>query len=126
MDRIMRLLLMYDLPFENQEAVKQYQVLRRKLISRGYIMIQFSVYTKVLNTVTKKRQEIEFVRKYLPNNGNIRIIMISDKQYDDTVFLRGGKNINESINNASRRIKIQYEDQQDKTNDQDLRNILTT
>lgn len=46
--RIMRLMIMFDLPVETSEERKEYRKFRKNLINEGFIMIQYSVYVKSL------------------------------------------------------------------------------
>ena len=72
-------------------------------------MIQYSVYMRIISSHSKAESDIHDLKKYLPKNGNIRILAITNKQYINMLFLRGNKNINESINEESRLIKIENE-----------------
>ncbi|TCG10298.1 CRISPR-associated endonuclease Cas2 [Mycoplasma marinum] len=105
----MRLILMYDLYGNDEEGQKVYTKFHKGIISRGFIMMQYSVYIKAINTPTKRDYEIKAIQKIVPKNGNIRILTVTDKQYQNMSFLRGGKKINETINNELRRVKIKYE-----------------
>ena len=107
MSRFMRLIIMYDLSTETKIDIKEYSHFHKHIISRGFIMMQYSIYMKVLNAPTKKEYEIQAIKKKLPSNGNIRVLTITDKQYHDIKLLRGGKSINESINTENRRIIIE-------------------
>lgn len=76
-------------------------------------MMQYSIYMKVLNAPTKRDGEIKAVKTKLPTNGNIRVLTITDRQYHDMAFLRGGRRINESINTEARRIIIAHDETAD-------------
>lgn len=102
----MRLLLFYDLPNTESYETKEYNQFRKSLLRNGYTMIQFSVYMKTINTQTKIEQEIKKIVKCLPNNGNIRVIAVTEKQYENMYILVGKKKINEIYNNTERYIKI--------------------
>ena len=52
------------------------------------------------------KREIEKIRKYIPRAGNIRIISVTEKQYNNMEVILGHKNINEIYNNSKRYIKI--------------------
>ena len=102
----MRLILMYDLDISDSDRIKEYHKFHKHIISRGFVMMQFSVYIRAINSITKKNYEVNAIKKYLPKNGNVRIFAITDKQYYDAIMLRGNKRINETINTEQRRIKI--------------------
>ena len=48
--RIMRLMVMFDLPTDTSQQRKQYRQFRKKLLNEGFIMIQYSVYVRVCTT----------------------------------------------------------------------------
>lgn len=102
----MRIVLFYDLPSVEFKEKKDYHNFRRSLIKNGFIMIQFSVYVKAINTKQKIKGEIEKIKKYLPSEGNIRIITVTEFQYKNMIFLVGNKKINEIYNNSERYVKI--------------------
>ncbi|MCF0217678.1 MAG: CRISPR-associated endonuclease Cas2 [Malacoplasma sp.] len=102
----MRILVMYDLPNNTTQENKQYTKFRKLLIKNGYSMIQFSVYVKCLNVKTKFKNEVKKISKYIPPQGNIRVLAVTEKQYQDIIFLRGESNINEKVNGVQRYISI--------------------
>lgn len=97
---------MFDLPSVESEEKKEYVYFRKGLILNGYTMMQFSVYVKSINVKTKLQQELNKIKKYIPSDGNIRMIAITEKQYEDMIMILGNKNINEIYNNDKRYIKI--------------------
>lgn len=109
MSRFMRIIIMYDLDTTLENSQKEYNRFHKHILSRGFIMLQYSIYMKAINAPSKKDYEVNALRKKLPTNGNIRVLCITNRQYCDIDYLRGGKSINESINTEERRIKINYE-----------------
>ncbi|MGL5617808.1 MAG: CRISPR-associated endonuclease Cas2 [Metamycoplasmataceae bacterium] len=104
--RNMRLLLFFDLPSVELYEKKEYLKFRKSLLKNGYIMLQFSVYIKSINTSQKINGEIKKIKNELPNGGNIRIVQITESQYENMFILIGNKKINEIYNNSERYIKI--------------------
>lgn len=88
----MRLLLIYDLPMIEEEDRRIYQRFHNKLISTGFYMLQYSVYAKVIQNDQAYKQLIAKVNKILPQKGNIALLKVTEKQYEDMVYLRGEKN----------------------------------
>lgn len=103
--KYMRILLMFDLPIETKLQQKEYTKFHKSLISHGFVMIQYSIYVKIVNTESKVLRVIDKIRVDLPSKGNIRILVVTDKQYQDMIFLVGDKNLNEQINTNERYIK---------------------
>ncbi|MDE6893936.1 MAG: CRISPR-associated endonuclease Cas2 [Malacoplasma sp.] len=104
--KYMRIIVMYDLPNNNCAENKDYSRFRKLLIKNGYTMIQFSVYMKCLNVKTKFKSEVKKISKFVPPQGNIRVMAITEKQFQDMIFLRGDSTINEKVNGVERYISI--------------------
>ena len=97
---------MFDLPVVEDYEKKEYATFRKQLLKNGYIMMQFSIYTKPTNIQVRADQELKKISKYLPSSGNIRLLAITEKQYSNMVMILGKKKINEIYNNTERYIKI--------------------
>lgn len=104
--RYMRIIVMYDLPNNNSTENKEYLKFNKLLIKNGFIRMQFSVYSKCVNSYSKVKPEIQKLKSFIPTQGNIRIISVTEKQYEDMVFLCGENTIEEKINGKERFVKI--------------------
>lgn len=87
--RYMRLILFYDLPTVTKTEKSIASRFRRDLIKEGFIMLQESVYCKlVLNEVVafgvKNRLE-----KIKPREGNIMLMKVTEKQFNSIELLIG-------------------------------------
>jgi CRISPR-associated protein Cas2 len=58
-------------------------------------MLQFSVYAKIFPNRVSLYQYIDGLKRNLPIKGNIRIMAVTEKQYEKTLILVGGKTIQE-------------------------------
>ena len=97
---------MFDLPSVELYEKKDYQQFKKHLMKSGYIMLQFSIYMKSLNAASKTNREIEKIKKHIPPSGNIRILVVTESQYNNMFILLGNKKINEIYNNNERYTKI--------------------
>lgn len=93
----MRLILIYDLPVVEEEERKVYQRFNRDLKKLGFSMLQFSVYSKVLQNDTSYKQLIIRLNRIIPKVGSVIIFKITEKQFQDMQYLTGAKNRYESI-----------------------------
>ena len=85
----MRLMIMFDLPVDTSEQRRNYRKFRKALINEGFLMIQYSVYVKVcVNRKSAKFAEGR-IKSYLPKNGLVQSLMLTEKQYNDMHFLIG-------------------------------------
>ncbi|KFF31261.1 CRISPR-associated protein Cas2 [Bifidobacterium bombi DSM 19703] len=73
--------VMFDLPTNTKDQRRAASLFRNKLLDAGYSMIQFSVYAKYSPTLANNRQTVQFVKKELPDYGEVRILHITDRQW---------------------------------------------
>ena len=52
-------------------------------------MIQYSVYARVCNGVDAVNKHKARLKRSLPNNGSIRLLVITEKQYENVEILLG-------------------------------------
>ena len=95
--RQMRLILIYDLPVTEPEDRRIYQKFSNSLKRIGFSMIQFSVYSKVIPNDTTYKQSIIKLNRIIPNKGSVIAFKITEKQYQDMIYLTGVKNRFETI-----------------------------
>lgn len=48
----------------------------------GFVMMQYSVYSYQVRGIHQVRDRINTIKKIAPKNGEIRIITITDRQFD--------------------------------------------
>ncbi|NWN96731.1 MULTISPECIES: CRISPR-associated endonuclease Cas2 [Bacillaceae] len=97
--RFMRMVLFFDLPMNTKEERRIYNKFRKFLVSNGFVMLQFSVYVKIFPNRISLFQYIEGLKRNLPSKGNIRIMAVTEKQYEKMLLLVGGKSIQEETIN---------------------------
>jgi len=95
--RKMRAIILFDLPSVEKQDMANNQKFIKKLKKIGFYMLQFSVYTKVLINQSEYDRIIKKVKQIIPNKGNIIILKLTDKQYNDMIYLNGEKNKYDSI-----------------------------
>lgn len=93
----MRVILFFDLPMDTKKQIRVYTKFRTYLIRQGYIMLQYSVYSKILNNVDSANQHIKMIERSIPQEGNIRILLLTEKQYARMKIIIGGKSRMEQI-----------------------------
>lgn len=100
---MMRLMIMFDLPVDTAEQRKSYRQFRKSLINEGFLMIQYSVYVKVC--VNRKSAQFAEgrIKTYLPSNGVVQSVMLTEKQYNDMHFLVGER-VKDVRNTSSRMV----------------------
>ncbi len=91
MHKYMRILVFFDLPVKTKQERRVATKFRNFLIKDGYYMIQFSVYARLCNGNDMANIHRERLKANVPNNGSIRVLTITEKQYDNVEILLGKK-----------------------------------
>ena len=87
--RFMRLLVFFDLPTETNEDRRNYRNFRRCLIKNGFIMLQESVYCRMLITPTAEKTAMDVIRKNKPPSGTVQMLSVTEKQFSKMEHLVG-------------------------------------
>lgn len=85
---------MFDLPVKKKTERKLATRFRKHLLSKGFTMLQFSVYAKFCSSRDSAQAVVNSVKTTLPPEGNVRIAMITDKQFGDMYVFTGTKQLN--------------------------------
>lgn len=100
----MRMIIFFDLPTVTNLDLLEYRRFRKFLLKNGFIMMQESVYSRlVLNgsSLNLLRTQVE---KNLPKNGLVQMLQVTEKQYADIVYLKGKAKTN--VVNSNDRIVV--------------------
>lgn len=82
---------MFDMPVITAEDRRRYSQFRKKLIDDGFIMIQFSVYVRICKNLDDVIKHTSRVKSFAPPRGNVRLLQVTEKQYEQMIMLRGIK-----------------------------------
>jgi CRISPR-associated protein Cas2 len=85
----MRTIVMFDLPTSTSLEKKRYRIFRKKLIKEGFVMMQYSIYSKLTLNSTQKTRIEKFVEKNKPLAGNIVMLTITEKQFANIKYILG-------------------------------------
>lgn len=85
----MRMMVMFDLPVDTKAGRKAATQFRNFLLKDGYYMMQYSIYTRICNGVDSANKHKERLKCFLPDNGAIRLIIVTEKQFQDMDLLLG-------------------------------------
>ena len=89
MNKFMRMLVFFDLPVTTKQERREATRFRNFLLKDGYHMIQFSVYARVCNGVDAVEKHKARLRRSLPDNGSVRLLVITEKQYERIEIMLG-------------------------------------
>lgn len=96
-NRSMRILVFFDLPVASKKDRKDYAAFRKFLIKDGYDMLQFSVYSRIAQNHDDARKHIERLSKYQPPKGSVRVMQVTEKQYNSMIILVGKRTATEDF-----------------------------
>lgn len=88
---------MFDLPVVTEKERKIANKFRNFLLDDGYIMMQFSVYSRICKNNDDLNKHINKLKINAPKNGNIRLIQITENQYNNMIMFSGEKKAEEEI-----------------------------
>lgn len=89
MNKFMRILIFFDLPVKTKAQRREATRFRNFLLTDGYHMLQYSVYARVCNGMDAVEKHRRRVEQNLPDNGAIRLMVITEKQYESMDVLLG-------------------------------------
>ena len=87
------LIVLFDLPTDTKAARKRYTLFRKHLLSDGFTMMQYSVYMRHSASEENAQVHSNRVKQFLPPEGEIRMIKITDKQFSKIEVFYGKKRI---------------------------------
>ena len=83
--------MFFDLPVSTKTDRKNYSAFRKFLINDGYDMLQFSVYSRIAQNHDDARKHIERLNRNLPPKGSVRVMQVTEKQYNSMLILVGSR-----------------------------------
>ena len=89
--RSMWIIAMFDLPTDTKKARKAYALFRKGLLKDGFTMMQYSVYVRHCASDENADVHCERVRSILPDEGEVRVLMFTDKQFGRMKVYLGNK-----------------------------------
>ena len=85
----MRIMVFFDLPVKTKKERRVATGFRNFLIKDGYHMIQYSLYARVCNGNDDVEKHKRRIKSNLPDNGSVRMLTITEKQYETIEILVG-------------------------------------
>lgn len=96
------MILMFDMPTDTADERKAYRKFRKFLLSEGFIMHQFSIYSKLLLNNSANKAMVDRLQENNPKKGSITLLTVTEKQFARMVYLHGDHNT--SIANSDSRL----------------------
>ena len=93
----MRIIVMFDLPVVTENERRIATKFRKFLLDDGFIMMQFSVYSRICKNNDDLNKHISRLKTNAPTTGNIRLIQVTENQYNNMLMFSGEKQQEEKI-----------------------------
>ena len=95
--QIMWIFVFFDLPTETKKERKRYAEFRKNLMRDGFSMFQFSIYLRHCPSRENADVHIKRVKNWVPDDGYVGILMVTDKQFAQMELFRGCKQVKKDI-----------------------------
>lgn len=96
MNKFMRILVFFDLPVVTATEKKTAAKFRNFLLKDGYHMVQWSVYSRICNGTDAVSMHKSRLQQNLPEKGSVRMLTLTEKQYESIEVLLGEKTFDDS------------------------------
>lgn len=85
----MRLVIFFDLPVETSAQRREYRRFRKFLLRSGFVMMQESVYSKIVLNATAAAAVRENIRKHKTAEGLIEMVLVTERQFERMEIIVG-------------------------------------
>lgn len=85
----MRIIVFFDLPVETASDRRQYRQFRSMLMKNGFLMLQESVYCRMVLNMSAQGSIIGILEKNKPSSGLVQILTVTEKQFANMKYLIG-------------------------------------
>ena len=99
--RFMRVMVFFDLPMVTLAERREYRRFRKYLLTAGFIMMQESVYSKLILNTSAAKTVMENVRTNKPIKGLVQLLLVTERQYENIELIVGEEH-NEVVNSPER------------------------
>lgn len=89
--RYMRLFVFFDLPIETAQQRKEYSLFHRYLVKEGYLMMQKSVYVKLVTNDGAAGAAVMRLRKHRLPEGLVQVLKVTEKQFATMEYVTGNR-----------------------------------
>ena len=93
----MRIMVFFDLPVTSKKDRKNYAKFRKYVINDGYDMLHFSVYSRITQNHDDARKHISRLCANLPPKGSVRVMQVTERQYNSMIIMVGEKTATEDF-----------------------------
>lgn len=103
----MWVMVMFDLPTETKQDIRNYTDFRKRLLNDGFGLFQFSMYVRHCSSRENAEVHMKRVKSFLPPKGNVGIMCITDKQFGDIELFHGKQE--KSVEPPTQQLELDFE-----------------
>lgn len=96
-NRFMRIIVFFDLPVTTKKDRKAYTDFRKFLINDGFVMLQYSVYSRTARNYDDAKKHFALIKTHVPSKGAVRAMIVTEKQYANIEILAGERMESENL-----------------------------
>lgn len=85
----MRVVVFFDLPTETAEDKRQYRNFRKLLVRNGFLMMQESVYCRMVLNAGVEKSVADMIRNHKPPQGTVQLLTVTEKQFSKMEYITG-------------------------------------
>jgi CRISPR-associated protein Cas2 len=99
-------MVFFDLPTTTVKDGQEYRRFHKFLIKNGFIMTQYSVYSKLVLNQGAANSVKKLLKKAVPANGLVQVLQVTEPQFASIEYL-AGKAQTKIIDSDSRCVEIE-------------------
>ena len=93
----MRLIVFFDLPVDTAKQRKDYRLFRKFLLKDGYLMLQESVYAKLVVNDGVAGAAVARLRKNKPPAGLVQVLKVTESQFATMECITGNQGAHDEV-----------------------------
>ena len=97
----MRIIVFFDLPTETGEDRRNYRKFRKALVKNGFIMLQESVYCRMISSPSVEMSVNKMIKDNKPPKGLVQFLSVTEKQFAKMEYVVG-EHSSEVIDNSDK------------------------
>lgn len=99
--RFMRIIVFFDLPTETGDDRRNYRKFRKALVKNGFIMLQESVYCRMISSPSVEMSVKKMIKDNKPPKGLVQFLSVTEKQFAKMEYVVG-EHSSEVIDNSDK------------------------
>ena len=97
----MRIIVFFDLPTESGDDRRNYRKFRKALVKNGFIMLQESVYCRMISSPSVEMSVKKMIKDNKPPKGLVQFLSVTEKQFAKMEYVVG-EHSSEVIDNSDK------------------------